>query len=310
MSKKAVVTGGAGFIGSHIVDALIERGFKVLVIDNLSSGKRSNINSKAHLEKLDIREQLPLQKLIKSYKPDAIFHCAAQIDLRFSVANPMTDAEINVLGSINLLEAARQTGVKKFVFSSSGGAIYGGATELPTSEKYQAHPFSPYGVSKLSFEEYLHCYKHMYNFPYVALRYANVYGPRQSGKGEAGVVSVFAQKMLRGEKPVINGDGKQTRDYVYVDDIVRANMLALSPRAEGVFNVGTGQETSVNEIFRKLKKLTNSSVREQHVLAKVGEERRSVLNASKAKKIMKWQPCVSLDVGLKRTVAWFQSQIK
>ncbi|MBI4133693.1 GDP-mannose 4,6-dehydratase, partial [Candidatus Uhrbacteria bacterium] len=216
--------------------------------------------------------------------------------------------DINIVASVCLLEAARRAKVKKFIFSSSGGAIYGGATKLPTPEDFYPHPFSPYGVSKLAFEQYLHCYGHVYKFPYVALRYANVYGPRQSGKGEAGVVAVFAQKMLRGEQPVINGDGKQTRDYVYIDDVVRANMLALRPRVRGVYNIGTGQETTVNEIFRTLCALTGADVHLRHGPAKLGEERRSVLDARRARRVLGWKPRVPLAEGLKRTVAWFRER--
>lgn len=308
--KKALVTGGAGFIGSHIVDALVARGFAVTVIDDLSSGIRAQVNPKAKFVKLDIRARPKLEQTVLQLKPHVIFHCAAQIDPRVSVSDPEFDADVNVVGSICLLEAARRAKVEKFIFSSSGGAIYGGAPKLPTPESFFPHPFSPYGASKLSFEHYLHCFSHMFNFPYVALRYANVYGPRQSGKGEAGVISVFTQKMLRGEQPVINGDGKQTRDYVYVDDIVRANMLALSPKVNGVFNIGTGREIDVNQIFGMLKELTGSSAHERHAPAKIGEERRSALDAKKAKRIMKWQPTVSFEAGLKRTVAWFESRMR
>ncbi|MDP2917951.1 MAG: GDP-mannose 4,6-dehydratase [bacterium] len=303
--RKALVTGGAGFVGSHLVDALVKLGFKVLVIDNLSTGRRQNVNPAAKFLKMDIRSD-ELARVVKKFGPDYVFHTAAQINVRLSVEDAELDADINLVGGLKLLEAARLAKVKKIVFSSSGGAIYGNARIIPTPETYAANPLSPYGVSKLSFEHYLHCYEHIYGLPYVSLRYANVYGPRQLSSGEAGVVAVFASQLLRGKQPIINGDGKQTRDYVYVHDIVRANLLALKSIARGVYNIGTGKETSVNMIFKKIKIITGSAVAEKHGRAKAGEERRSAILAKKAARELGWQPRTSLDQGLKKTVAWFK----
>lgn len=303
--KKALVTGGAGFIGSHVVDALIKRGFGVLVIDDLSTGKRDNISSKAFFVKMDIRSAR-LEEEIQKFKPNIVFHHAAQIDVRISVEDPEVDAHINLLASVKLLEASRKAGVKKFVFASSGGAIYGGAKRIPTPETYNAKPLSPYGVSKLSFEHYLHCYEHVYGLPFVSLRYANVYGPRQSVMGEAGVIALFINKMLLGEQPMINGNGKQTRDFIYVEDAVRANMIALKPSTRGIYNIGTGVETSINGLFDTIKKLTKSSAKKNYRSAKAGEERRSVLSSQKAARELGWKPLYQLDQGLKKTVAWFK----
>ncbi|MDP3985210.1 MAG: GDP-mannose 4,6-dehydratase [bacterium] len=302
--KRALVTGGAGFIGSHVVDALVKRGYAVTVIDDLSSGRRDQVNPKAVFIKMDIRKP-KVHDAIVEIAPHFIFHFAAQIDARFSVRDPVFDADVNVLGSIRILEAARAVQAEKFIFASSGGAIYGGARTRPTPETYEAHPRSPYGVSKLSFEHYLHAAAHTHDFPYVALRFANVYGPRQSNRGEAGVIAVFTTKMLHGEQPVINGDGKQTRDFVYVDDIVRAAMSATKPKARGIFNIGTGRETTINEIFYQLRALTGAPCEIEHTAAKPGEERRSVLDHSKARRALGWNPTVSLKEGLKKTVAWF-----
>lgn len=306
--RKALVTGGAGFIGSHIVDALIARGFRVLVIDNLSSGRREQVHPKAQFVHLDIRNER-LRQVVRRFSPEVVYHCAAQIDVRLSVAHAELDADINLIGSIRVLEAARQAGARRFIFSSSGGAIYGNARKIPTPEDYPANPLSPYGVSKLGFEHYLHCYEHVYGLSVVVLRYANVYGPRQATHGEAGVVALFSNKMLRGEQPVINGDGKQSRDYVYVDDVVRVNMVALRPSAHGVYNIGTGKEISVNTLFRKLKRLTGGVFREAHGPAKLGEERRSVLDCRKAARELAWRPRVTLDEGLRKTMAWFKKHV-
>lgn len=308
---KAIVTGGAGFIGSHMVDFLIKKGFKVAVIDNLKVGKRKNINKKAKFYKQDIKNLKPMLNIFRNEKPDYVFHFAAQIDLRYSVINPWEDAKENIIGGINLIEASRKNKVKKFIFSSSGGAIYGGAWKIPTPESYRPHPFSPYGVSKFSFEEYLHCFRHIQVNPLksVSLRYGNVYGPRQDSKGEAGVIAIFTDKFLANKQPVINGDGKNTRDFVYVDDVVQANWLALRKKTKHfVFNIGTGKETSINQIFQKLKKLTASEFKAKHGPAKAGEERRGSLDCARAKRELDWKPKVNLDDGLARTVKWFEKK--
>lgn len=305
---RILVTGGAGFIGSHLVDELIARKYSVCVIDDLSSGDKKNVNKKAKFIRMDIRDK-NLAGIVMAFKPNTVFHFAAQIDPRLSVVDPSFDADVNIVGSLKLLEASRRAKAEKFIFSSSGGAIYGGAKKIPTTENYIPHPFSPYGASKHSFEEYLHCYFHIYGFSYAALRYANVYGPRQSGKGEAGVVAVFTKKMLHGEQPIINGNGRQTRDFVFVSDIVRANVLAMSPKAKGIYNIGAGVEISINQIFFKLRDLINPSFKAQYGQGKKGEERRSCLDAKKAKKELGWKPSVGLDKGLEKTVDWFRPRV-
>ncbi|MBU0649257.1 NAD-dependent epimerase/dehydratase family protein [Patescibacteria group bacterium] len=310
MPKKAIVTGGAGFIGSHMVDHLLKKGFRVAVIDNLKTGKRENISAKAKFYKQDITNLKSILNIFKKEKPDYVFHFAAQLDLRFSVDNPWQDAKENIIGGINIIEASRRIKLKKFIFSSTGGAIYGGAWKIPTPETYRPHPLSPYGVSKLSFEEYLHCYRHMRqnSLDSVSLRYANVYGPRQDSRGEAGVIAIFARKFLAGKQPIIFGDGKNTRDFVYVSDVVDANWRALmskNPRHK-IFNIGTGKETSINQIFQKLKKLTASQFKPKHGPAKAGEERRSVLACARARQELKWKPKIDLDTGLAMTVDWFR----
>jgi UDP-glucose 4-epimerase len=309
MVKKAVVTGGAGFIGSHMTDFLIKKGYKVTVIDNLKVGKRKNVNPKAKFYKADIKSLDFIIDIFKREKPDFVFHFAAQIDVRYSVANPWEDARENIIGGINLIEASRRCKVKKFIFSSSGGAIYGGAKKIPTPETYRPHPFSPYGVSKFSFEEYLHCFRHIETNPLnsISLRYANVYGPRQDSKGEAGVIAIFTDKLLAKKQPIIFGDGKNTRDFVYVDDVVQANWLALRKNTRHkIFNIGTGKETNINQIFVKLKKATASKFKAKHSAAKAGEERRSALDSSRARRELGWRPKMNLDKGLEQTVAWFR----
>ena len=314
---KILVTGGAGFIGSNIVDALITRGHRVVVLDNLSTGKKENINPKAKFYKIDIRDK-KIAGIFKKEKPQAVFHYAAQIDARASARDPMFDAEINVLGSINVLQAAARAGAKKIIFASSGGSLSSEETVLPTPENKISLPVSPYGAAKFSVEMYLHCFWKTYGMKYVALRMANVYGPRQSSHGEAGVVAIFTGKMLRGEQPIIFGDGKQTRDYVYVGDVVRANLLALKSNKVGSYNVGTAKETTVLSLFRKIKKLTGAKVREVHGLpanqekkaavAMPGEQKRSVLSFKKIYRELGWKPTVGLDQGLRKTMEWFKKK--
>ncbi len=312
---KILVTGGAGFIGSHIVDALISRGHRVVVIDNLSAGKKENVNPKAKFYKIDIRDK-KIAGIFKKEKPQAVFHYAAQIDARASARDPMFDAEINVLGSLNILQNAAISGVKKIIFASSGGNLSSEETVLPTPEDKISLPASPYGAAKFSIEMYLHFFWRTYGMKYVALRLANVYGPRQSPHGEAGVVAVFTNKMLRGEQPKIFGSGRQTRDYVYVGDVVRANLLALKSNKIGSYNVGTEKETNVLSLFRKIKKLTGAKVREVHGLPAgqanktaalmPGEQQRSVLSFKKIQRELGWKPTVALDLGLDKTVRWFK----
>ena len=308
-NKKVLVTGGAGFIGSHLVDRLIKEGYKTVVIDNLSTGKKENLNPKAKFYKFDIRD-LKISKIFQKEKPKVVFHYAAQIDVRKSVENPVEDAKINILGALNILENCKKFKVKKFIFASTGGAIYGDADIIPTPEMYPEKPLSPYGVCKLAVEKYLnYCYK-VFNLPYIALRLGNVYGPSQNSKGEAGIIAIFCDKILTGRQPVIYGDGKQTRDFIYVDDVIEASILALNKNKIGIFNIGTAKETDVNTIFKKLKELTSSKCKKIHGLTLAGEQKRSCLDYSKAKKELDWQPKCFLEKGLKLTVDWFNEANK
>lgn len=302
---RILVTGGAGFIGSHLVDAFIAGGHEVVVVDNLATGRRENLNPDARFYEADIRDATAVADLFARERPDVLCHQAAQLDVRRSVAEPAYDADVNVVGTLRLLQAGVEHGLKKVIFASSGGAIYGGATVLPTPEGYPARPISPYGVAKLSVEHYLHYYHTVHGLPYVALRYANVYGPRQNAQGEAGVIAIFTERLLRGAPATIYGDGRNTRDYVFVADVVDANRQALATEHIGAYNVGTGVETTVNEVFHKLDRLTEAGARERHGEAKAGEERRSCLDAALAARDLGWQPRVDLDEGLVRTVEYF-----
>jgi len=302
-----VVTGGAGFIGSHIVDACVDSGHAVSIIDDLSMGKKENINPKATFIHRDIRDE-KIRDVFEKGRIDVIFHLAAQMDVRKSVEDPLFDASVNILGTINLLELCRKHGVKKFIFASTGGAIYGEQDYFPADESHALRPLSPYGIAKLAVEKYLFYYKQVHGLQFVSLRFANVYGPRQNPHGEAGVVAIFTSKMLSGQQPVINGEGKQTRDYTYVDDVVKANMFSLNYQHSGFFNVGTGIETDVNTLFAILKSETKSSCREEHGAAKQGEQMRSVLDYALISKTLGWKPSVSLRDGLQRTVAYFRDR--
>jgi len=303
---KILVTGGAGFIGSHVVDEYILLGHEVIVVDNLYSGKIEYVNKKAKFYKIDIRDK-NLEEIFLKEKPECINHHAAQINLRKSVEDPIFDADVNILGSLNLFNLALKYNVKKIIFASTGGAIYGEQEYFPADENHPIRPLSPYGIAKFTIEKYLEFYRISYGINYVSLRYANVYGPRQDPYGEAGVVAIFTKKMLNNEDPIIFGDGEQTRDFVYVKDVVLANVLALNLNHADIFNIGTAVETSVNELFKKLKKLTKSNVKEIHGEPKLGEQRRSVLSFEKAKKILGWYPRFSLDEGLKLTVEYFKN---
>ena len=303
--KKVLVTGGAGFIASHVVDLLIGKGLHVSVVDNLSSGKRENLNNDATFYESDIRNS-EMIKIIGDVNPDVIIHHAAQISVRESVNDPGQDASINILGSLNLLEASVKSGVKKFIFASTGGAIYGEQDYFPADELHPVRPISPYGIAKLSVEKYLFYYKEVYSLDYVSLRYSNVYGPRQDPHGEAGVVAIFSQKMLANEQPVINGDGNQTRDFVYVKDVAEANLSALEGDVSGEINIATGQETTVNELFRITNSIVGGEIEEVHGQSMKGEQLRSVLNWSLAKKTLKWEPRINLEDGLRETVDYFR----
>lgn len=304
---KILVTGGAGFIGSHIVDALLAQGHEVAVMDNLITGRKENLNTQAKFYHVDIRDK-EVEDIFKREHFEVVYHQAAQMDVRKSVADPRYDAEVNILGTLNLLQQAQKTSVKKFIFASTGGAIYGEQVQFPAEEEHPTWPASPYGITKLACEKYLAFFGQNYGISYALLRYANVYGPRQSPHGEAGVVAIFTSRMLGGEQPVINGDGKQTRDYVYVGDVVAANLRALDYPKNDYFNVGTGIETDVNELFRILNQATGNRVKELHGAAKAGEQLRSVLSYDKAARLLDWRPKVGLEQGLAQTVAWFQNK--
>ncbi len=302
---KILVTGGAGFIGSHIVDRLVQEGYGVVVADNLSTGKRRNVNRAARFYRTDIGSWW-LERVFRRERPAVVCHHAAQMDVRRSVQDPKFDAETNILGTLNVLRNAIKYGVRKFIFASSGGAVYGEPEKLPVSESHPARPGSPYGISKAVGDEYLRYFRDADGLEYVSLRYANVYGPRQDPYGEAGVVAIFTQKMLHGEQPIINGNGRQTRDFVFVDDVVEANIAALNKEAHGIYNVGTGQETTINELFGILAGLINPSVREVHGPAKKGEQLRIALDSSRLHRELDWEPKIALKDGLARTVDYYR----
>ncbi|MFH1049685.1 MAG: NAD-dependent epimerase/dehydratase family protein [bacterium] len=302
---KIALTGGAGFIGSHIADAYLEQGHEVVIIDNLSTGRIENINPKAEFIEIDINSD-KLDKIFEEEKFDIVNHQAAQIDVRISVRDPKLDAKTNILGSLNLYEACKNNGVKKIIFSSTGGAIYGEQDYFPADEEHPLRPCSPYGIAKLVNEKYLFYYKEIYGIDHVILRYANVYGPRQNPFGEAGVIAIFINKMLNGEQPVINGDGKNTRDYVYVSDIVNGNLIALNNDVSGIFNLGTSIEYDVNFIFKKLNEILDSNFTEYHGEAKLGEQKRSVISYEKIQKKFGWKPEIELIEGLSKTIDFFK----
>ena len=304
---RVLVTGGAGFIGSHIVDALVDRGFDVSVVDDLSTGVRLNVNPAAKLHIIDI-SATSLSRVMDEVRPDVVFHEAAQMNVRRSVADPAFDARVNILGAINLLENCIRVNTKKVIYASSGGCIYGDQAIIPNSEEVTAVPESPYGISKYTVEYYLQYYKKVYNLEFVSLRYANVYGPRQNPLGEAGVIAIFMSKLLNGETPTINGSGRQTRDYVYVKDVVAANMAALKTNVSGAYNVGTSVETNVNELYNAVQKSLNTSIEAVYGPAKPGEQMRSALNIDKAKRELGWTPQYTLEEGLRESAAWFRSE--
>ncbi len=304
---KIVVTGGAGFIGSHLVDRLVLEGHEVAVIDNLSTGKRKNLNRAAKFYKMDIQSS-GVERVFRNERPSLLVHLAAQMDVRRSVADPIYDAQVNILGTLNLLEQAVKHGTRKVMFASSGGAIYGEQEVFPAPEGHATQPLSPYGISKLAGETYLAYYQRANGLLHVCLRFSNVYGPRQDPEGEAGVVAIFTRKMLAGEQPVINGNGRQTRDFVYVEDVVEANLLAMGKDVQGVFNVGTGTETTINELFRLLADVAKPGCKEIHGPAKKGEQARSVIDASRIRQELGWEPKMALREGLSKTVDYFREE--
>ncbi|MFC1922874.1 NAD-dependent epimerase/dehydratase family protein [Chloroflexota bacterium] len=302
-----MVTGGAGFIGSHVVDTFLANDYEVVVVDDLSTGRLSNLNPAATFYQVDIRSP-ELEEIFNEEKPDFIDHHAAQMDVRRSVDDPLFDADVNVLGSINLIELARKHQVKRFIYISTGGAVYGEPKYLPCDEAHPINPICPYGASKHTVEHYLYMYQELYNLDYVVLRYPNVYGPRQDPHGEAGVVAIFTGQMLKGEQVVINGDGKQERDFVYVEDCARANLLSLTAENPNtIFNLGYGYGTSINDIYSNLKQATNYNMSAIHGPEKAGETQRIYLEASKARQELDWAPTVGLGDGLRNTVDYFRS---
>jgi UDP-glucose 4-epimerase len=308
---KALVTGGAGFIGSNLVDALLERGAEVTVVDNLSTGRRSNLDGAlaagAKLVELDIREGEALAELVAAERPDTIFHFAAQIDVRKSLADPAFDASINVGGTANLLEAARGAGVGRFVFASTGGAIYGegAGKQLPLDESAPIEPFSAYGQSKYAGEGYLALYERLYGLSTVSMRFGNVYGPRQDPLGEAGVIAIFCGRLLTGERPTVFGDGSQTRDYVYVGDVVAAMLAAGESAATGPINIGTGVEADVLELARRLGAIEDgeNGFEPEFAPPRAGEVQRISLDPARAGRELGWRPQTGLDDGLRQTLA-------
>jgi len=304
---KVLVTGGAGFIGSHVVDACIAAGHDVAVVDDLSTGKRENVNKAAQLHVVDICDVEALEKVFAEEKPEAICHLAAKANVRESMVEPVLYAQVNVLGSLNLLELARKYGTRKIVYASTGGAVYGEPEYVPVDEGHPINPLDPYGASKHHVEHYLFIYRTHYDLDYTILRFPNVYGPRQDPFGEAGVVAIFTHMMLNGEQPVINGKGDQERDFVYVGDIARANVLALTKGSGEIINLGYGVGTSINKIFTELKRATDSDCEEIHGPGKLGEVYRTYLKADRAKASLGWEPQVSLAEGIERTVRSFRS---
>ena len=342
-----LVTGGAGFIGSHIVDLLIKNKYKVVIVDDLSSGREENINKNARFYKLNITDQKRLAEVFKQEKPDYVCHEAAQISVSFSVRDPLFDAQTNILGSLNLLQCCLMNQqAKGIVFASSGGTIYGEPEHFPISENYPFRPQSPYGISKVAIEYYLDFYQKNYNLNYVSLRYGNVYGPRQDPYGEAGVIAIFIEKMLKGEIPTINGDGEYTRDYIYVEDVAQASLLALQNMVKlskvvreiekaktkeeekkeseakakaqakietkvkfNGFNLGTGRGVSVNEIFSLLKKIIKFPHPANYGPPRAGDLRKNILNCRLISEVLGWQPQFDFSAGLEKTVCWFKERI-
>lgn len=303
---KILVTGGAGFIGSNVSDALVAEGHDVVVVDDLSGGKRHQVPEAARFHQADVQDADALREIFASEKPEVLVHHAAQMDVRRSVADPPFDARVNVVGLLNLLEAGRENGLRRVLFASSGGAGYGEQDEFPAPETHAIAPVSPYGVSKMASELYLSCYRAMYGLEYAAMRYANVYGPRQDPHGEAGVVAIFTQRVLAGETSTINGDGRQTRDYVFVGDIVRANVKLVASDWSGSLNLGTGIETDVNQLYAGICEACGKDVPADHGPAKPGEQSRSAISPALAGEVIGWRPETSLAEGLRQTAEFFR----
>jgi len=305
---KFLITGGAGFIGSHIVDRLIEEDHQVVVIDNLSFGCKENLNPHAQFYKIDIRDKDLIDIFIKE-QPNVVNHHAAQVNLRYSVENPIFDAEVNILGSINLLECAVKSGVNKFIYSSTGGAVYGEPDKMPVKETHEIRPISQYGINKHTVEHYLHLYFINYQLNYTILRYPNVYGPRQKPHGEAGVVAIFSQQMLRGERPTIFGDGSKTRDYLFVSDVVEANMLVINQGDGETYNLGWGEEITDYQIFKAVRDAIGCQIEPIYGQKRKGEIDRISLDCSKIKEQLGWSPKIPLEEGAPIAVEYYRTKL-
>lgn len=304
---RVLVTGGAGFIGSHVVDRLLQHGDEVRVVDDLSTGRRELVNRAARFQRCDIRSRR-LPRLLAAWRPDAIVHAAAQASVSRSVADPDFDASVNISGTLGLVRAAGAAGVRTFLYISTGGAAYGDTSVVPTPEEHPVVPSSPYGVSKTAAERYVECFGPLLDMRTLVLRLANIYGPRQNPQGEAGVIAIFADRLLRGEACLINGDGGQTRDFVYVEDVAEGVLRGLARAdATGVINIGTGIETTINDIYARLARAAGVARPAEHGPAKPGEQRRSALAAARAARVLGWTPATALDEGLERTLASFKT---
>lgn len=304
---KILITGGAGFIASHVADAYIELGHEVVIVDNLSTGNLKNLNPKAKFIEADITNKEKIQEIIKTERPEVINHHAAHIQVGYSVKNPQFDAENNIIGLLNIMEAAKEVPIKKVIMAATGGAMYGNK-QTPFNETMKAEPLSPYGISKRAGELYLNYYHELYQIPFISLRYSNVYGPRQNAHGESGVIAIFTEMIADGKSPAINGSGTHTRDYVYVEDVARANVLALNSDFVGELNIGTKTEISTNEVFRKVVNEMGVNIEEKHIEERPGEQVTSSLDYSKATEILGWEPRVDFDEGVKRVVEWYKNK--
>jgi UDP-glucose 4-epimerase len=306
---RILVSGGAGFIGSHVVDRFVEAGHEVAVVDNLTTADARWVNRRARLYPVDLRSAR-LAEVFDKERPEVVAHLAAQASVGRSVTDPAFDASVNVMGGLGLLDCCRRFGVRRIVYSSSGGAGYGDTDVIPTPETHPTLPISPYGITKVAMEHYVNAWSGIFGISGISLRYANIYGPRQNPQGEAGVVAIFCHRLLTGQIPMINGDGEQTRDYTYVEDVAAANLRALEqPDVTGPVNISTGVETSVNDLYRSLVKAAGSMVTAQHAPARPGEQRRSCLSPALAGRVLGWKPTVTLAEGLARTFHFFQKEV-
>ncbi|MCY6959578.1 NAD-dependent epimerase/dehydratase family protein [Clostridium brassicae] len=306
---KVLVTGGAGFVGSHIVDLLIQRGYEVVVVDNLYHGNLKNINSRAVFYKVDIRDKYKIKDIFDKEKPDYVIHEASQISVENSIENPILDAEINILGTINVLESCKGSKVKKIIYPASA-AIFGEPEYLPIDEKHPLSMLSPYGVSKHTVEHYLDVYNKIYGINYVSLRCSNVYGPRQDSSGEGGVVSIFCNKMFNGERPIIFGDGEQIRDFIYVTDVARATLMAMSGNINGIFNVCSGTKTSINKLVKSINKILDQDIKAINKEERKGDIKFSFMSNVKINSILKWEQKIRLEDGLRNMLKYLEMEKK